>query len=404
MNCQEVIEFMQRQLDGDLDAQDEAQLADHLKHCSECAEMHQRLMQLSSELTNLPKVVPAYSLVDAILPKLVEIDLQNSANSPSNPNTNYIPTAAQPPLSIPRTRRFGSSFSWKAAGGVIAAGLVLGIFLFQTNHSSSYQADVLLAPRNKDQTATNAAGTQSADSKNPETKGKLNTDSPKADGPAASAPNKSGNSAQSGSNSAAPHATEKSVTPSQNPRTQDNTAPNKVTKPDQTVNPGATGTSGTSGAAGADKSSATPMASAAAKGQESSGSQATASPAIAGDPKFTDQRGSTVQPSPSAAASVSPTPDPAENHTMSIASLMPEETLRSKDGKYLAAIEQHKVTIKDQDSQEIIFTSERVWRETDKVTLMVWSEDGKLTYQVTNDTSTQNFEIDAVHKSEALLK
>jgi hypothetical protein len=35
---------------------------------------------------------------------------------------------------------------------------------------------------------------------------------------------------------------------------------------------------------------------------------------------------------------------------------------------------------------------------------MVWSEDGKLTYQVTNDTSTQNFEIDAVHKSEALLK
>jgi hypothetical protein len=403
MNCQEVIEFMQRQLDGDLDAQEEAQLADHLKLCSECAEMHQRLKQLSSELTNLPKVVPAYSLVDAILPKLVEIDMQNSVNSPSNPNTNYISTQA--PHSIPRTRRFGSSFSWRVAGGVIAAGLVLGIFLFQTNHSSSDQADGLLAPRNKDQTASSAAGTQSADSKNPETKGKLNADSPKAYGPAASASNKLDNSAQSGSNSAAPHATEKSVQPSQNPTA------NNAAKPDQksTGTTGASGTTGateTSGVAGADKSSATPTASAPAKGQESSGTQATASPAIAVDPKVTDKRGSTVQPSPlpAAAAIASPTPDPTGNRTMSIASLMPEETLQSKDGKYLAAIEQHKVTIKNQDSQEIIFTSERVWRETDKVTLMVWSEDGKLTYQVTNDTSTQNFEIDAVHKSEALLK
>jgi hypothetical protein len=356
-------------------------------------------MQLSSELTNLPKVLPAYSLVDAILPKLVEIDMQNSANSPTNPNTNYIPTAAQEPRSIPRTRRFGSNFSWKAAGGVIAAGLVLGIFLFQTNNSSSNQADGLLAPRNKDQTASSAAGSPSAESS--KNTNQLNPVSPKADGPAASAPNKSGNSPLRGSNSAAPHATENSVQPSQTPKSQGNTAPDKAIKPDQK------GT-GTTGAAGTDINStavpsATPTASAAAKGQVNSGSQPTESPAIAASPKVQDQPSSTVEPSP-AAASASPTPDPAGNHTMAITSLMPEETLRSKDGKYLAAIEQHKVTIKNQDSQEIIFTSVRVWSETDKVTLLVWSDDGKLTYQVVNDTSTQNFEIDAVHKSEALLK
>jgi sporulation protein YlmC with PRC-barrel domain len=191
------------------------------------------------------------------------------------------------------------------------------------------------------------------------------------------------------------------VQPSQNPKSQDNTA-DKAIKPDQTGNTGATGTNSNSAAA----PSAAPTASAAANGQESSGSQASESPPIVGNPKAKDQSGSTVQPSPAAAdASPSPAPDQGVgNRAMSITSLMPEETLQSKDGKYLAAIEQHKVTIKDQASQEIIFTSERVWIESDKVTLLEWSDDGKLTYQVINDTSTQNFEIDAVHKSEALLK
>jgi hypothetical protein len=397
MNCQEVIEFMQRQLDGDLNAQEEAQLADHLKHCSDCPEMYQRLKQLSNELTNLPKVVPAYSLVDAIMPRLFEIDKQNAANSPSDPNTDYIP-AAQEPRSIPRTRRFGSSFSWKAAGGVIAAGLVLGIFLFQTNNSSSDQADGLLQPRNNGKTASSAAGSQSADSnKNSANTDKLNSVSPNGNEPAASAQNRVGNPPLNGSNSTGPSPTENSAQPSQNPKSHD---VSKDIKPDQKVITGATATNGNSASP-----SAAPTASASAKGQESSGSQASESPAITGDPKTKDQSGSTVQPSPAAAnASPSPAPDQAGTHTMSITSLMPEETLRSKDGKYLAAIEQHKVTIKDQASQEIIFTSERVWIETDKVTLLEWSDDGKLTYQVINDTSTQNFEIDAVHKSEALLK
>jgi hypothetical protein len=402
MNCQEVIEFMQRQLDEDLDAQEEAQLADHLKHCSECQEMYQRLKQLSSDLTNLPKVVPAYSLVDAILPKLVEIDMQNPANSPSNPNTNYIPTAQQP-LSIPRTRRFGSSFSWKVAGGVIAAGLVLGIFLFQTNNSRLDQAQALFAPRNNGQTAPTAAGSQTADSsKKSENIDKFNSPTPKESRPAASAQNQSDNSPLSGSNSAAPRATEKSVQPSQKPMSQDNTA----VKPDQKGNAGAPGTDKSSAAptaSSAPSAAPTATASAATKGQESSASQASEPPPIAASPKA-----ATVQPSP-AAAGASPAPDQgvankAGNSTMSIAALMPEETLRSKDGKYLAAIEQHKVTIKNQDSQDIIFSSERVWSEKDKVTFLTWSEDGKLTYQVVNDTSTQNFEINVVLKSEALLK
>ncbi len=55
MNCQEVMEFMQRQLDGDLDAKEEDELHAHLMHCLDCAQMFERLQRLSDELTQLPK-------------------------------------------------------------------------------------------------------------------------------------------------------------------------------------------------------------------------------------------------------------------------------------------------------------------------------------------------------------
>ena len=48
----------------------------------------------------------------------------------------------QPPK-LPWTRRLGSQFSWKFAGGVVAAGLILGFFAFNLQHPMLEQADGL---------------------------------------------------------------------------------------------------------------------------------------------------------------------------------------------------------------------------------------------------------------------
>ena len=75
MNCQEVMELMQRQLDDDLDESEIEVLMNHTRQCPDCAAMFERLQLLSAELTSLPKVMPSYSLVDAIMPQLERIEL-----------------------------------------------------------------------------------------------------------------------------------------------------------------------------------------------------------------------------------------------------------------------------------------------------------------------------------------
>ncbi|NBI29494.1 anti-sigma factor family protein [Chengkuizengella marina] len=77
MKCQEVIQLMQRDLDGDLNKEEQHQLMDHINGCHSCTEMFERLKHISSELEQLPKVTPPVSLVDQILPQLEEIDQVN---------------------------------------------------------------------------------------------------------------------------------------------------------------------------------------------------------------------------------------------------------------------------------------------------------------------------------------
>ncbi|MBW7473748.1 zf-HC2 domain-containing protein [Paenibacillus oenotherae] len=127
MNCQEVMEYMQRQLDGDLDEQEADILMAHTRQCQDCATMLDRLELLSAGLENLPKVTPSYSLVDAIMPRLME--LHPEAADPGRPE-------ADEPLPLvrraERTGRFGrwkNSLSMRTLGGVIAAGVVVGLFL-----------------------------------------------------------------------------------------------------------------------------------------------------------------------------------------------------------------------------------------------------------------------------------
>ncbi|KIL37922.1 hypothetical protein SD70_29875 [Gordoniibacillus kamchatkensis] len=74
MTCHEQVELMQRYLDHDLSDTEERELKEHLVQCAECSGLFDRLQRLDSELSQLPKVTPAYSLVDAIMPQLAELD------------------------------------------------------------------------------------------------------------------------------------------------------------------------------------------------------------------------------------------------------------------------------------------------------------------------------------------
>ncbi|CCQ94270.1 hypothetical protein CULT_180004 [[Clostridium] ultunense Esp] len=74
MNCEEVRELVQRDLDGDLSEMDQENLKKHLLICEECRVFHEKMLEIHSGLVSLPKVNPPYSLVERILPRLEEFD------------------------------------------------------------------------------------------------------------------------------------------------------------------------------------------------------------------------------------------------------------------------------------------------------------------------------------------
>lgn len=74
------------QLDGELKQSEESLLTEHIRRCPACAEMAERLENIHQELVQLPKVAPPYSLVDAILPSLQQIDKQQAAAAGASPS------------------------------------------------------------------------------------------------------------------------------------------------------------------------------------------------------------------------------------------------------------------------------------------------------------------------------
>jgi hypothetical protein len=80
MKCEEVIELMQRDLDGDLIPEEKKKLSNHLYSCYGCQTLFDKLKNVSFQLEALPKVTPAYSIVDKVLPVLDQIDQPSGQN------------------------------------------------------------------------------------------------------------------------------------------------------------------------------------------------------------------------------------------------------------------------------------------------------------------------------------
>lgn len=121
MNCQEVVELMQRHMDGDLEQREITLMMAHVGGCPECAVMLKRLQRLSDDLSQLPRVEPKFSIVDAIMPQLDRLDAERSTQSGDESQVNV-------PKVVERSERPRGRLISRIAG-VVAVGVVAGVLL-----------------------------------------------------------------------------------------------------------------------------------------------------------------------------------------------------------------------------------------------------------------------------------
>lgn len=132
MKREEALEYMNRYLDHDLDAQETEQLLRHLGDSPEAQADFDFLQSLSDKLESLPDVKPPISLVDSILPRLNEIDIAASAAAPEPEKLSEMESKRMFGEEAPARRRassFWRSTLGRAVGGTSVAVAVLGIFV-----------------------------------------------------------------------------------------------------------------------------------------------------------------------------------------------------------------------------------------------------------------------------------
>ncbi|TXK84073.1 zf-HC2 domain-containing protein [Paenibacillus sp. N3.4] len=405
MNCQEVMEFMHRQLDGDLDAQEEDELHVHLMNCLDCAQMFERLQRLSEELTQLPKVVPPYSLVDAIMPQLADLDRQAAASITESTavlskNASQI-TLEQPPK-LPWTRRFGSQFSWKFAGGVVAAGLILGFFAFNLQHPVLDQADGLLQPKTKSG-APSAAESQSVgqDRNSSQTadqkKMAMNADTPSATAPAASSePAKKDEHSPKAAGASAPQATTDAKLEKPQPLATDSLKSSESARESQ-------------------QSNAVPTKPEPLRDQSSfgAGEQKIAPPSLT-DPvpqvgssdqgtegsKLKAATGNEATPSPVTRKS-DPNASSSDMNSFALVAPTVDRSMVSVTGAYEAVVEEQHVVIRNVSTKEIIFASKQIGSPADNIRLVEWSKEDKFSYEIVSGDAKRSFTVDVKAKKES---
>ncbi|AET61851.1 zf-HC2 domain-containing protein [Paenibacillus terrae] len=146
MKCgEEVMDWMQRYVDHELGEEETSQLMNHVATCPDCAEKFHILQALSRELEELPAVSPAFSLVDSIMPQLDAID---RAREEQGSTLQEMQPVAADPGPGPRQRTqpipWWNRMSGRAAMGVAAAAVVLGIVVFNFEPKTVQDAEGML--------------------------------------------------------------------------------------------------------------------------------------------------------------------------------------------------------------------------------------------------------------------
>lgn len=405
MKCQEVMLYMQRQLDGDLAPKEEDELHAHLMHCLDCAQMFERLQALSNELSQLPKVTPPFSLVDAIMPQLLELDKQTITSKSDNMVS--LPSRVSRVESDEEPKRSGSSrfkeqFSWKFASGVVAAGLIIGFFAFNMQNPILDNADGLISHRSSE--------SKSATEKSAATASDMNQLQGN-DGKALKQEN-------APSNEGLPNApmadTFVNGTDQLNSSVGSGVLPQSTSKV-QLEKPGAYSAPAGGSDSGAKQISPSTSAPERLRDMDASdtkidiGDQNSETiPPVAGlsvpqsslEPKATE--------SPVRKSAPVPTVDPtstdrtnASQGILSLSSTFDDTLLKSTTGVYEATVEDAHVVIRNSLTHEIIYASKHVWQADDQIKLLEWSKDDKLFYEVTSKGTLQTILIDVIEKTEA---
>jgi|GEM_PF-1993666 len=151
----ELMELIQRDLDGDLTREEREWLQRQLQANPAAQLMYERLKRVSNELASLPPVTPRYSLVDAILPELEATRMEQAAMAvPAEPAVRpAIPLLHRKEESrtTEKTRRL-PLWMVKAGAGAVAASLFVGIWfasqspIDQTGQGSSPVIQELSSP------------------------------------------------------------------------------------------------------------------------------------------------------------------------------------------------------------------------------------------------------------------
>lgn len=158
MKCPEVVEWMHRYVDHDLNEEESDLLFEHLRHCEDCAEKFELLNELSTQLEELPLVVPSFSLVDAILPRLEAIDRTHQEEGTTAEFISPVATVALESASNHRVQRKETSrrgrFYRVGALGTVAAAAILGLFIYQYEPQTIPNAEI--KSESQDSSSTNA--------------------------------------------------------------------------------------------------------------------------------------------------------------------------------------------------------------------------------------------------------
>ncbi|WP_256257461.1 MULTISPECIES: zf-HC2 domain-containing protein [unclassified Paenibacillus] len=458
--CQEVIELMQRYLDRDLEETEYRRMLGHLQQCPDCSELFERLVHVSTELESLPKIMPPYSLVDAILPEIerLEADAGGAAagaglarEEAAGRGAARADAAGAGPR--PRAKRGEGSrsrmrewVSFPVLGGVVAAGLIFGFFAFQQDMTMNNKMAEEMASKSSQQfdmsqSLSAPAGSRAQDSADGGAEGS-------AAGSTMAAPESSGAQQPVAGDAPVPDKPRETASPPQADQRPGAGAKEPTTRPAAPKQPPAgeakspetgagTPTSGfRNGAASPDAKITAPPEQGPALPDAANEQQGGSGGASGGQPDASlkampPQAGGAEGQTPAedgSAADAKPEmglmgamEDPAAAdardanskgltekpfgpaYKISEVPPAPKHELESKDGQYKAAVKDSQVWVYDKDGKEAYASKFDQWTGADRIELLEWNG-LKLKYAVKMNEQTRTFEIDLQTKTEVEIK
>ncbi|UED73172.1 anti-sigma factor [Brevibacillus sp. DP1.3A] len=174
MTNEEIFELMQRDLDGDLSESEQQLLYRMIQKDADLQLMYNRLKDVSQQLEHLPPVVPPFSIVDSILPKL-ELAAAKPAAVKSAVNEEILPTleVKRESSSLPESKKWKRMKVWMASLGstAVAASLLVGMLFSggdgKKQDVDSFQNGTDMTPAAVEQPKTPGPDTPTPPSNNP---------------------------------------------------------------------------------------------------------------------------------------------------------------------------------------------------------------------------------------------